>query len=190
MPFDCLKAGLRWRVSWILMVPAVIMSILFGARFVQPLVDHPPTLNSFRRLDEVVSPGGFLRFIVRPELFDASRCTGTLDRMFLDPIRVDGISMWEQMRPPIVGSPLLAMDIPAPPGDFWAPPTGSESHGAEEMGCGTARCYVAAVPLPRGAKPGHWGYLAVTSFDCGFWHGGLRVFQTGPIWFDVTADVK
>jgi hypothetical protein len=189
VPTECVMAALRWSRTYVVVVPAaIIFGVVVGARFIQPLVDRPPTLNSFRKLDETTKPNGFLRFVVKPELFDASRCTGTLDRMYLEPIRVDGIAMWQQMRPAIVGSPLLAMNLPPPPPDLLTPAESDTAHGAADMGCGREKCYVAAVPLPRGATPGPWGYMAITTFDCGFWGGGLRTFQTGPIWFDVMAD--
>ena len=159
MPLTCLKAGLRWRVSWLFVAATIPVGALIGAHYLSPIINGPPvSIVTSDAIDELVHPGGMLRFRITAIIRDRQPCSGYLVREFSRRITVDGREMWEKHRLPMVPPPLADPD---------------------------ALEYVVAVPIPDELVAGKWRYRGRTVYDCGVVGGGIRYFDTAPVFFTI-----
>jgi len=159
MSMDCLKAGLRWPVSWMFVLIAIPFGALIQALWITPLIEGPPTvILASALLNDSLHTGDALRFRITPVVRPNRQCNGHIDREFSRRITVDGVEMWEIHRENMTGAPI--------PDETRVP-------------------YVTVVPLPKHVTPGDWRYRGRTVYDCGFWLGGIQNYDTPPLYFRV-----
>jgi hypothetical protein len=161
MTFDCLRAGLKWRGSWLVTIPiGLAIGAMAGVYLVVPLVYGPPVyVLTSDLIDAKIHPGSVIRFRIKVAITAGRQCAGYVTREISRRVSVDGRELWEKYRMPLVGAPI---------------PDATEKE------------YVIAVPVPITAEPGAWRFLGRTTFDCGFWLGGIKNYDTPPLYFNIT----
>lgn len=163
---SCIRAGLGWKTSWLFMPFAIALGVLIGARFISPLIDGPPTyLLESRVIETEIHAGGSLRFRVVSRSREGRNCMGYITRELQRRVVVDGESIWEKRR--MVMAPAPIPDV------------------AEDRDAQGAATYVIVVPVPADTEPGDWRFKGRTTYDCGFWLGGIHVFDTPFLHFHV-----
>lgn len=169
MTMACLVAGLTWRVSWLLVPFTIALGIFIGGELIAPLVDGPPvTVLKTQVLEDRLRAGDALRFLITTVPRSDRQCIGYVTREFQRRIRIGDDWLWEKRRAATIAPPI---------------PDAAEDVGPD----GKAR-YVIVVPIPEDATPGEWRFKGRTTYDCGFWLGGIRNYDTPPLYFRVVAN--
>ncbi len=159
MTFECLKAGIRWRVSWLFVGLAGLVGTFSGAHFLSPVINGPTVyLRDSVVLNPTLVAGEPLRLKIVSSVRNNSQCTGYVTREFWQWVRVDGQFLREKYR----------LTIGAPP----IPLEGE-------------REYVVLIPTPVGMSPGSWQFRGRTTLDCGALFGGIFYYDTPPLDFTV-----